>query len=160
MAGAARRHVLHAVAVPDTTHPRTALPKADEHRLRMLRQEVGRLRQRETRRRFDPCINVGELGGQRTGFVIAARDQPLMDVELRVDVVGRLLLEAPAAWRTAWLVRPGTPEAHDVDLQWLSAVRMAYDMHGRTYDGCYVVTRSGWRDMVTGETRTWVRLRL
>jgi hypothetical protein len=156
--------VLHAGAVPDTTRPRAAPADAesiaDAHRLRMLREEVGRLRQRETRRRFDACLHVGELGGQRTGLVIAARDLPVMDVELRVDLAARLLQDTPPLWRTAWLVRPGTPDQHDVDLQWFSAVRTACAMHGRPLDGCYVVTRSGWRDLLTGDSRTWVRLRL
>ena len=151
--------MLHADAVPDTTHPRTP-PASHDARLRTLREEVGRLRQRETRRLFDACLHVGELGGDRTGFVIAARDLPVMDVELRVDVVSRLLQDSPPHWRAAWLVRQGTPEQHDEDLRWLSAVRTAYAMHERPLDGCYTVTRYGWRDLVTGEARSWVRLRL
>jgi hypothetical protein len=126
----------------------------------MLREEVGRLRIRESRRVFDASVHVGELGGPRTGFVVAARDLPVMDGELRVDVLGRLLEDTPASWRTAWLVRPGTPEPHDVDVQWFSAAQLAFAMHGRLLDGCYVVTRAGWRDLVTEERRTWVRLRL
>jgi hypothetical protein len=129
-------------------------------RLRRLREEVGRLRLRESRRVFDASIHVGELGGPRTGFVVAARDLPVMDVELRVDVVARLLEDTPASWQTAWLVRPGTPEPHDVDLQWFAAARVGFAMHGSPLDGCYVVTRAGWRDMVSDERRTWVRLRL
>jgi hypothetical protein len=83
-----------------------------------------------------------------------------MDIELRIDLLGRLLADAPPAWRSAWLVRPGTPEQHDVDLQWFSAMRTAFEMYGRPLDGGYVVTRSGWRDLLTGDARTWVRLRL
>jgi hypothetical protein len=126
----------------------------------MLREEVGRLRLRESRRVFDASVHVGQPGGPRTGFVVAARDLPVMDVELRVDVVARLLEDASGAWQTAWLVRPGSPEPHDVDLQWFSAARVAFAMHDRPLDGCYVVTRSGWRDLATNEGRTWVRLRL
>ena len=58
----------------------------------------------------------------------------------------------PAKWRTAWLVRPGTPEPHDLDLQWLAAARTAFGMHGRALDGFYVITRTGWRDVLTDET--------
>jgi hypothetical protein len=148
--------LLHPCAVPETTLPTIA----DARRLRALRDEVGRLRQRETRRRFDASIHVGELAGPRTGFVVAARDLPVMDIELRIDLLGRLLADAPPAWRSAWLVRPGTPEQHDVDLQWFSAMRTAFEMYGRPLDGGYVVTRSGWRDLLTGDARTWVRLRL
>jgi hypothetical protein len=152
------RCLLHADAVPGTT--RSQSPSSAEPRLRTLREEVGGLRQRETRRRFDACLHVGELGGQRTGFVIAARDLPMMDVQLRADVVSRLLHESPPDWRTAWVVREGTSEQHDEDLRWLSAVRTAYAMHDRRLDGCYAVTRYGWRDLITGEARSWARLRL
>jgi hypothetical protein len=145
--------------VPDTTRTRRP-PSSSDLRLRTLREEVGRLRLRETRRRFDTCLHVGELGGERTGFVIAARDLQVMDVELRVDVVSRLLQDSPPHWRTAWLVREGTAEQHDEDLRWLSAMRTAYAMHARPLHGCYAVTRYGWRDLVTGEARSWVRLRL
>jgi hypothetical protein len=33
-------------------------------------------------------------------------------------------------------------------------------MHGRTLEGFWVITRSGWRDVVTDEHRVWKRLRL
>jgi hypothetical protein len=33
-------------------------------------------------------------------------------------------------------------------------------MHGRPLDGFYVITRTGWRDVRTGERRVWKRLRL
>jgi hypothetical protein len=158
-AAARGRLLLHPDAMSETTQPMSASMR-DTRRLRVLREEVGRLRQRETRRRFDPCIHVGELGGPRTGFVIAARDLPVMDVGLRVDVASRLLMEAPPTWSDAWLVRPGTAEQHDVDLQWFSALRTAFAMHSRSLEGCYVITRTGWRDVVNGETRSWVRLRL
>lgn len=126
----------------------------------LLRQEVGLFRQRESRRVFDTSVHVGVLAGPRTGFVVRARDVALVDAALRLDVVASLLDDSPAAWATAWLVRPGVPEPHDLDRQWLAAFRMAFGMHDRAPDGCYVVTRTGWRDLVTEEARTWVRLRL
>ena len=146
--------------MPEPTRPPPPTSIVDAARLRLLREEVGRLRQRETRRRFDACLHVGQLGGPRTGFVVAARDLPVMDVELRVDVVSRLLQDSPPSWRHVWLVRPGACEQHDVDLQWYSAARTAFAMHGRPLDDCFVITRSGWRDVLTGDSRTWVRLRL
>ena len=126
----------------------------------LLREEVGRFRAGESRRTFDPSVHVGELGGDRTGFVLRARDRPAMDAALRVDIAARLVEDSPAAWRTAWLVRPGTPEQHDLDLQWLAAVRTGFAIHDRPLDGCYVLTRSGWRDLVTDHRRVWARLRL
>ncbi len=126
----------------------------------LLREEVGRFRRRESRRVFDASIHVGRLAGPRTGFVVRGQDVPALDAALRVDVVCALLEDSPASWRTAWLVRPGTPEPHDLDRQWLAAVRAGFGILGRDWDGCYVLTRTGWRDLVTDETRTWARLRL
>ena len=144
----------------DPCVPSPASPAAAGARRGLLREEVGRLRARESRRVFDASVHVGVLAGQRTGFVVRARDLPVLDVALRTDVMSGLLEDSPAWWRTAWLVRPGTVEPHDLDLQWLAAMRSAAAMHGRPLDGCYVLTRAGWRDLVTDESRTWTRLRL
>jgi hypothetical protein len=134
--------------------------RADVRRRWALREEVGRLRGRESRRVFDPSVHVGILGGDRTGFVLRAKDRPALDAALRIDVACRLLADSPSPWTTTWLVRAGTPEEHDLDLQWLSAARMGFGIHDRVLDGCFVVTRTGWRDVVTGEAREWTRLRL
>jgi hypothetical protein len=105
-------------------------------------------------------VHVGVLGGDRTGFVLRARDLPVMDAALRIDVVSRLVQDSPSTWCTAWLVRPGATERHDLDLQWLAAARTAFGIHGRRLDGCYAITRSGWRDVLTDDGRVWARLRL
>jgi hypothetical protein len=132
----------------------------DPTRSRLLRLEVGRFRARESRRVFDVAVVVGELGGDRDSFVVRAQDQPAVDTALRTDVVSALLEDSPPAWRTAWVARPGTPEPHDLDLQWLAAARTAFGMHARPLEGFFVVTRSGWRDVLTDESRAWRRLRL
>jgi hypothetical protein len=132
----------------------------DPNRARLLRLEVGRFRARESRRVFDVAVVVGELGGDRDSFVVRGQDQPAVDTALRTDVVSALLEDSPGFWRTAGVVRPGTPEQHDLDLQWLAAARTAFGMHGRPLEGFYVVTRSGWRDVLTDQTRVWRRLRL
>lgn len=137
-----------------------SVPGPDIGRRLLLRQEVGRFRARESRRTFDPSVHVGELAGERTGFVLRARDQPTTDAALRIDIVSRLLEQSPPAWRTAWLARPGTPDPHDQDLHWLAAVRTAFGVHDRPLDGCYVITRSGWRDVRTDDRQVWARLRL
>ncbi|MEO5709414.1 MAG: hypothetical protein ABIQ59_06300 [Nocardioidaceae bacterium] len=126
----------------------------------LLRQEVGRFRARESRRVFDLSVHVGVLGGARDSFVVRAQDLPAVDTALRTDVLAALVEDSPDDWRTAWLVRPGTPEPHDLDLQWLAAASSAFGMHGRTLDGFFVLTRSGWRDVLSGESRVWKRLRL
>jgi hypothetical protein len=126
----------------------------------LLRQEVGRFRTRESRRVFDAAVQVGILAGARDSFVVRGQDLPVVDAALRTDVLCSLVGQAPPAWRTAWLIRPGTPELHDQDLHWLAAARTAFGIHARPLDGFYVVTRTGWRDVLTDETRVWRRLRL
>jgi hypothetical protein len=128
-------------------------------RRRLLRLEVGGLRERESRRVFDASVHVGRLGGERSGFVLRAQDRLAMDEGLRIDVLCRLLDGTGIDDHTAWLVRPGTPEPHDLDLRWLAAARTAFGVHGRALDGCFVITRTGWRDVVTGEEQVWARLR-
>src|SRR4051794_3923446 len=125
-----------------------------------LRAEVGRLRRRESRVVFDSSVHVGVPDGERDSFVVRAQDRPAIDGALRIDVLSRLLEETPADWRTAWLVRAGTVNLHDEDLRWFAAARTAYAIHDRSLDGFWVVTRSGWRDVVSEDRRVWKRLRL
>jgi hypothetical protein len=134
--------------------------RSEAERRLLLREEVGRFRARESRRVFDHSVHVGVLGGERTGFVLRAGDQPAMDAALRIDVVSRLVEHSSSTWCTAWLARPGTTERHDLDLQWLAAARIAFGIHDRPLDGCYAITRSGWRDVLTDDGRVWARLRL
>lgn len=135
-------------------------PTTDADRRRLLRLEVGQFRERESRRVFDTSVHVGVLAGPRTGFVVRAADLPALDAGLRIDVVSALVEQTPDAWRTAWVVRAGTPAVHDVDVEWLAAVHVAFGVHRRPLDGCFVLTRAGWRDAHTDETRVWARLRL
>jgi hypothetical protein len=126
----------------------------------LLRREVGRFRARESRRVFDASVHVGLLDGPRDSFTVRAADLPVVDAGLRTDVVSALLDDSPGDWRTAWLVRPGVPELHDLDLVWLAAARTAFGMHARPLEAFYTVTRSGWLDVLSGESRVWKRLRL
>ena len=126
----------------------------------LLRQEVGMLRARESRRVFDASINVGWLAGERDTFVVRAQDLPAVDAALRIDVLSSLVEQAPAERVGVWLVRPGQPHPHDLDLEWLAAAGIAFGIHGREPAGFHTITRSGWLDVRTGERRTWKRLRL
>jgi len=131
----------------------------DQTRAR-LRLEVGRFRARESRRVFDTAVYVGRLDGPRDSFVARAQDLTVMDAGLRIDVV-EALVEATAEQATeAWITRAGVPAPHDEDLAWLAAAISAFAIHGRPLDGFYVLTRTGWLDPRSGETRTWRRLRL
>lgn len=132
---------------------------SDDH-TRLLRQEVGLLRERESRRVFDVAITVGELTGERDSFVLRAQDVPAMDVGLRIDVVSSLVGQSAPQANSAWVCRPGAPHVHDVDLEWLAAVNVAFGIHGRELAGFYAITRSGWLDVRTGEHMVWKRLRI
>lgn len=132
-----------------------------EQRL-LLRQAVGTLRARESRRVFDSVVHVGELDGEVQSFVARAQDLPALDDSLRTDVVSALVAELDPALRspTVWLTRCGVPDLHDLDLRWLAAASAACSEHGCVVGGFYVITRTGWLDVESGETQTWKRLRL
>jgi len=125
-----------------------------------LRREVGLLRARESRRIFETTVAVGRLGDDRRGFVVRAPDLPAIDAALRADVVSSLLEQAGTGPVAAWVSRSGSPVLHDMDLQWLAASIAAFGAHGRGLDGFYAITRTGWLDVRTHESRVWRRLRL
>jgi hypothetical protein len=49
---------------------------------------------------------------------------------------------------------------HDQDALWHAAAVHAFDAFRIRLDAFRVVTKSGWLDVRTGESRTWKRLRL
>lgn len=141
-----------ATAAP-TSPPGTELASA-------LRLEVGRLRRRETRRRFDTTVHVGTLGARHESLAVPLSYAGDVDAAIRVDVLCALLEHAEPGPAAVWLTRPGEPEPHDSDLGWVGAAHHAFGLQERRLDGCYVVTRYGWLDPVTGASRRWKRLRV
>lgn len=111
---------------------------------------------------FDPSVHLGRLGGPHRSFVFRAQDRPVMDRGLRVQVMCSLLdeHEDDVTDAVVWLVRPGVPELSDLDLEWQSAAGFAFATRDTRPAGFYVVTRAGWLDVRTGESRVWKRLRL
>ena len=137
----------------------------DDDTAALLRLEVGRLRTRETHRRFDPVVHVGQLGGPHRRSPVPAGDPVLghlLDPGTRAEVVSGLLegLEAVGPSVSAWLMRVGEPVVQDEDLAWLSATTHALGSFGLELEGFWTVTRTGWLDVRSGESRTWKRLRL
>jgi hypothetical protein len=129
----------------------------------LLRLEVGRLRSRETRARFDTVVHLGTLGGDHRTCIVPLADLTVVDAGTRTDVVSWLLEEDrpdAAGPVGVWLTRAGEPQLQDEDLAWLSATVRAFGALGRTLDGFWSVTRTGWLDVRSGESRTWKRLRL
>ena len=125
----------------------------------LLRLEVARLRSLQVRRRFGTVVHVGRLAGERRSCPVPTGD-PCLDHGTRVELlVG--LLEASGEDQTtaAWITREGRPGLGDEDLAWLAASIGAYGALGREPAGFWTVTRWGWLDVRTGETRTWKRLR-
>lgn len=130
-----------------------------------LRQEVGEFRRGERRRRFPLGVHAGTLGGPRASVQVGWPEPASYDAALRLDMVDALLAQeadTPTGRRhvDVWLTRPGVPELHDLDLAWHAAARHAAGAHGLALAAFHVVTRTGWLDVLTGESRTWKRLRL
>lgn len=125
----------------------------------LLRTEVGRFRQAERRRRFDPGIHVGAVAGERATVVVPARQREYLDRQVRVDLVSALLEEADHA-AFAWVSRPGVAVLEDDDTSWGVAAQVAFGAAGRQLEGFFVITREGWLDVRTGDRRVWKRLRL
>ena len=129
-----------------------------------FRAEVARFRAGERRRVFPATLHLGVPEGPRpslqTPWPVPAEYDAGLRFDLAVALVDTLLPQWPVGedpW--AWLTRPGVPEVHDCDLGWLSAVWRALAAHGLALRGFRAVTRPGWLDPVTGESRTWKRLR-
>lgn len=129
-----------------------------------FRVEVARLRGCERRRTFPLGLHVGTPDGARRSLEVPWPVPAEYDAGLRFDLVDALveaLLEDPLGTQSlwAWLTRPGVPEVHDRDLEWLSAAHRAVAAHGLQLAGFRAVTRTGWLDVVSGRHRTWKRLR-
>jgi hypothetical protein len=138
-----------------------------------LRAEVGLLRAEEQRRVFPVRVALGIPGHRGPGTVVSGPVAPLrgspwppgawLDAGTRFDVVDRLV-GAPWLDRDrgvhAWLLRPGVPSVHDEDLAWLAATRQACAAHDLEAAGFWVVTRYGWLDPASGDSRQWRRLRV
>ena len=125
-------------------------------------REVGTFRAGEQRRRHPLGVHVGEPAGWRESVELAWPEQQWYDGGLRVDVVTALLRRTAPDVGAAhgWITRPGVAELHDADLAWYAAAVRGWDASGVVLTGFRAVTRTGWIDVVTGERRTWKRLRL
>lgn len=138
------------------------LPSASPDDL-AFRGEVARLRAGERRRTFPLGLHLGHPHGPRQEVELPWPVPAEYDAGLRFDVadalVEALLDDSGIRSVWAWLTRPGVPEVHDRDLEWLSAAHRAVEAHGLQLAGFRAVTRTGWLDVVSGRRRTWKRLR-
>jgi hypothetical protein len=123
-----------------------------------FRLEVGRLRARDQRRTFPTELRIGRPAGPQVSLEV-----PPADAGLGLDLTCALL----DVWREqhggpafAWTVRAGVPTPHDLDLAWYAAAVRGFGAAGEALQGFRAVTKTGWLDVVTGESRVWKRLRL
>ena len=123
----------------------------------LLRRVVLEHAARERRRVHPPVLHVG-VPSERVASLSVSTAEPT-DPGLRTDLVAALRVRAGVhPDQLVWLTRTGGLELQDVDARWLAASRAAYDEAGAAL-AFVVVNRRGWRDPVSGLSRTWVRLR-
>ncbi len=130
----------------------------------LFRGEVARLRASERRRLFPLQVHVGVPDGPRRCVELPWPVPSEYDAGLRFDVADALVEglltgrpEAEAVW--GWVTRPGVPQVHDCDLEWFATFTRVLGVHGMRSAGFRAVTRTGWLDVASGESRTWKRLR-
>lgn len=121
-----------------------------------LRRLVHDLRRGTRARVFEPVVHVGVPGGEV--YVAPAGG---LDHALRTDLVLTLLaMHHEHTDPAVWLTRMGTPGGHDLDAAWEAAARAGFAESGAPLPWFAVVTKKGWARPLTGEGRTWERLRL
>lgn len=121
-----------------------------------LRRLVFGLRSATRARVFEPVIHVGVPGGEVFTAPAGGGDHAL-----RADLVLTLLaMHHEQAEPAVWLTRMGEPGGHDLDAAWEAAARSGFAESGAPLPWFAVVTKRGWARPLTGESRTWQRLRL
>jgi hypothetical protein len=132
-------------------------PAVSEASAALLRAEVRRfVTECGTRRALPTVAHVGRLAAERVTIPADAS----YEAGLRADLLTRALERAGAPARTGvWLTRAGFTTAGDQDLAWLAAADTAFGRHGVTRVPFFTVTRHGWLDVRSGESRTWPRVR-
>jgi hypothetical protein len=125
-----------------------------------LRTEVGSLRMREQRRLFPAELCLGSYGEHRLTVALPWPLPPEYDDALLGELTDALWDRCHGGSRSVWLVRPGVPDLHDVDVRLAAVVERVADCRGVPASPFLVVTRYGWLEPRSGETRRWKRLRL
>lgn len=137
-------------------------PGAPRSDIAAWRTEVGLFRSAQPRRTFPLGVHVGLPLGDRLTIEVPWPASAEYDVGLKFDLMAALVASWSCAGKDAfvWLTRPGVPDPHDADLQWLAGATRAFGAHGVGLLGFLAITRTGWLDVRSGERRVWKRLRL
>jgi hypothetical protein len=123
----------------------------------LLRRLVLEHKATERRHRFPGVLHLGAPGRPEVGRVEESAGD--LDHALRCDVLEAMLRRAADGPLMAWLTRPGDLAVEDLDLACLRAMTAVNGETGRSLP-YVVVTREGWRDPVSGASRSWRRLRV
>jgi hypothetical protein len=135
-------------------HPVDGARRPRDPRERRARAAVLDLARSEVRRRHPTLLRVGDP----CGAVDAVAEDPAWDHALRTDLLTALLWRRRALDPLVWLTRTGSLAWQDVDQRWYAAF-LASREEAEVGAQLLVVTRHGWHDPATGQTRTWRRIR-
>ena len=115
--------------------------------------------------------HVAALGRRRTAVRTVYVGAPGVD---RVQVATDGLAPDQIGWRAdlleraidgaaepvcAWITRSGELVPGDDDQAWCAAAHLAFARHGLTLPGFYVLNRTGWHELVSGQVVTFYRVR-
>jgi hypothetical protein len=125
-----------------------------------LRVEVGSLRLRERRRVFPAELCLGRLGERRVAVPLPWPVPAAYDDALLADLVDALVDRGGVPTEAVWLLRPGVPEPHDVDMRLAAVAHRVAEARDAPGARFLVVTRYGWLEPRSGASRRWKRLRL
>jgi hypothetical protein len=117
---------------------------------------VGSLRPRQG---FALVVHVGFPDGDQVSLDVPWALARLQDAGLRFDLADALISQRSTDEPFVWLTRPGTPVPHDLDHGWHAAFLRVAGAHEISLAGFRVVTRTGWYDVATADSRVWKRLR-
>jgi len=109
-----------------------------------------------SRRALSTTCHVGHPGGEQSRFPHDLVDEPCLRADLVERAIDGLLVTEGVC---AWVTRGGELDTADADAEWFAAARTAFARHGLTLPAFFVLNRSGWVDLVTGERRLWTRVR-
>ncbi|MEO7350978.1 MAG: hypothetical protein ABIR34_00015 [Marmoricola sp.] len=109
-----------------------------------------------TRRSLPITCHVGHPGGQRSHLAHDITTESSLRADLVERVIDGLLVTDDAC---AWVTRGGELHLGDADAEWFAAARTAFARHGLPLLAFFVLNRTGWVDLVTGEHRHWYRVR-